>query len=56
MTVAEGTESEDFMSTFVNVPCREQAVLICHKGRTSTVASDALASHLGHGDTRGTCP
>ena len=31
-------------------------VYVCHKGKkTLEVADDALAAHLGHGDTRGPC-
>jgi hypothetical protein len=28
---------------------------ICHKGKTLTVAPEALDAHLRHGDTRGGC-
>ncbi len=31
-------------------------VYVCHKGKkTLEVADDALAAHLGHGDSRGPC-
>jgi len=33
----------------------QQEVTICHKGKTMTVASPAVAGHLAHGDTVGAC-
>jgi hypothetical protein len=31
-------------------------VIVCHKGRTITISTDALDTHLNHGDTLGPCP
>lgn len=33
-----------------------QKVTICHDGKTIKVAKSAVAAHLNHGDTKGTCP
>lgn len=33
----------------------QEKVTICHKGHTITIAEPALAAHLAHGDTLGSC-
>lgn len=33
----------------------QDKVTICHKGHTITIAEPALAAHLAHGDTLGSC-
>lgn len=33
-----------------------EKVTICHKGKTITVSGNAVAAHVGHGDTLGPCP
>jgi hypothetical protein len=33
----------------------QQKVMLCHKGKTLTVAEPALAAHLRHSDTEGPC-
>lgn len=44
--------------SFVNVAHAgygQDKVVICHKGKTITVAAPASKAHLGHGDTAGAC-
>jgi hypothetical protein len=36
-------------------PAKPNHILICHKGRTLSVAPDAWGGHAGHGDTCGPC-
>ncbi len=38
-----------------DTPVVEEKVTICHKGTTIEVNADAVADHLGHGDTVGAC-
>jgi hypothetical protein len=36
-------------------PAKSNHILVCHKGRTLSVAPDAWSGHAGHGDTCGPC-
>ncbi len=36
-------------------PAKSNHILICHKGKTLSVAPDAWTGHAGHGDTCGPC-
>lgn len=35
---------------------KNSKVVLCHKGKTITVASSAVKGHSKHGDTPGACP
>jgi hypothetical protein len=39
----------------VKDPAKEGHILICHKGRTTSVSKDAWSGHREHGDTCGPC-
>jgi hypothetical protein len=39
----------------VQDPAKPKHILICHKGRTNSVAPSAWPGHYGHGDTCGPC-
>ncbi len=52
-------EEEDGDGTFAACnhvdPAKSNHILICHKGRTLSVAPEAWPGHAGHGDTCGPC-
>lgn len=37
-------------------PAKSNHILVCHKGKTLSIAPDAWPGHAGHGDTCGPCP
>lgn len=39
----------------VRDPAKPNHILVCHKGRTLSIAPDAWPGHAGHGDTCGPC-
>jgi hypothetical protein len=36
-------------------PAKSNHILVCHKGKTLSIAPDAWPGHAGHGDTCGPC-
>jgi hypothetical protein len=50
-------EEEDTQPVTCNVrdPEKSGHILVCHKGRTLSIAADAWAGHREHGDTCGPC-
>lgn len=42
-------------STVSNAPHSKEKYTICHKGHEISVAESAVAAHLAHGDSQGSC-
>jgi hypothetical protein len=53
----EDEEDDDASQSACNYrdPAKSNHILICHKGKTLSVAPDAWSGHAGHGDTCGPC-
>jgi hypothetical protein len=53
----EDDEEEDSTPSACNYrdPAKPNHILVCHKGRTLSIAPDAWPGHAGHGDTCGPC-
>ena len=50
------TATSQFTVEVIDVSCKKNKVLVCHKGKKAIcISENAVASHLAHGDTLGDC-
>jgi hypothetical protein len=48
-------DGTSFSACNVRDPAKSNHILVCHKGKTLSIAPDAWSGHAGHGDTCGPC-